>query len=356
MSDTPSPTEQAIAPVSAVPHAVARLARTMGRFDGPPDMDGKLRLATELSKARFILPPRYRNNPGDVLALIYHAQTLDIGVATAWENLVFNPDGVGAMRARLMHGLVIRAGHRLVPVHVDSMRVRMRLIRCDGGTSGGAAWTLAEAQRAGLAARDNSPWRPYSEDMLWARCMSRVCRRYASDVIMGFYVPEDLVDAGGGPPVDDLAPHDLSVITDVDGNPLPAPDVEELLRDLDTLTFAELVNRRKMAEEEGKLGAFAGAIDGIHFMVEELLFDHITRAAAREGIAAPGGHQQPAAAPAGNPTAGQPPQVVDLDVLDAPVGSGARLPCGCAPADVLASGGHGDGCTGTSDTTPAGER
>jgi hypothetical protein len=63
----------------------------------------------------------------------------------------------------------------------------------EGGQSVGTArFSIKEAEHAGLASKDN--WRKYASDMLFARALSRGCRRYCPDVFGGItaYVPEDL--------------------------------------------------------------------------------------------------------------------------------------------------------------------
>lgn len=51
------------------------------------------------------------------------------------------------------------------------------------------AWTLADAQRAGLT-KDN--WQRYPQAMLKARCMAQICRAVYPDVIAGLYDPDEI--------------------------------------------------------------------------------------------------------------------------------------------------------------------
>lgn len=333
---TPSPPAAVQDPPSA-PQG-GELRRLMGRYSGPRDLDGQLRLAARLARARHALPEQYRDNDGDILALMQHAISLDIELPVAWDNLVFNVQGVGGMRARLMHALVLRAGHKLHPVHVSPTKVRMYLHRGDGRPSGGAQWTLVEATENGLLGKTKSPWPGYGEDMLWARCTSRTVRRWAPEVLLGFYEASELDDI----PADEIGPADMSTaMVDVDGNPVPAPDVVDLLKDLDGASLEEIRERWQIAHQEGMLGAFAGVVDGLHMTVQELLLDRGTDAEAREQRSV--GHiPKPAARAAARATAEQ--AQVEVQDLDLPAGEGAALPCGCSPADVLANGAHGPAC------------
>lgn len=352
------------------PEAAPRLRQLMGRYSGPRDLDGQLRLANRLSTAKRAIPWQYRDNEGDLLALIQHAIALDIELMVALDNLHFNQAGVGGMRARLMHALVLRAGHRIDVLHADDKRVRMRLTRGDGKPGGHAQWTIAEAQAAGLVKLDKDcGWRNYPADMLWARGISRVSRRWAPEVIMGFY---EVTELDAIP--DDLDPVDLSTaVADVDGNLLPAPDVERLLADLDTAGSDEIRKRWRIASEEGMLGAFGGTIGNVHHTVEEILFDRGTAAQEREEAerkraskqarepegkqdSLPDGKQEgeqrdffptmvdgERAGPANNRFYRE-PDTATVPADQAPAGQGDRLDCGCNPAAVLASGRHEAGC------------
>lgn len=323
-------------------HQPHRLRPLMRRYSGPRDMDGQLRLAANLAKARIAIPRMYRDNSSDLLALMQVAISLDIELPVAWDNIHFNEEGVGGMRARLMHALVIRAGHQLTPVHVDEKLVRMHLQRTDGGVSGSAKWSRAEAVGAHLFDKTRSPWQPYPVDMLWARCTSRVCRRYAPDVILGFYEIGELDDI----PTDDaMDPVDLStVMHDVDGNLVPAPDVVALLTDLDVAPLAVIQNRWRLADEEGLKGAYAGNIDGVDHTVEEILYTAGLKAKAREEAEQ---GKQPDAERAAQQLAAAAASVTAVapSVLDEPAGTGDRLLCGCRPAAVMAGGKHEEGCT-----------
>lgn len=341
--------EQAADAVKApAEHRAPRLRQLMARYNGPRDMDGQLRLATQLAKAKYALPWQYRDNPGDLVAIMQHALALDIQLSVAWDNIHFNEKGAGGIRARLMHALVLRAGHEIQLVHLDDKRCRMRLKRCDGKPGGGAQFTALEASQAGLFNRTGSPWTHWGQDMLWARCMSRLVRRWAPEVILGFYEVSE-IDDDGGPDRDAVDPVDLSTaMTDVDGNLTPAPDVVELLKDVDVLTLAEIRKRMAQAHEEGLMGAYAGTIDGIAHTVGEILFDKGTEAEARETAARREASRATAAAMAAVATAGQPGDEpagpAPASAEDAPAGTGEKLACGCNPAAVLADGNHEKGC------------
>ncbi len=344
-----------------------RLRVMMGRYTGPLDIDGQLRMSEQLAKARTALPYRLRENPGDIFALMQHAISLDIQLPVAWDNLVFNPDGVGGMRARLMHALLIRAGHHVQPVHADDKIVRMFLRRCDGMPSGGAQWTIAEAVKNRLVDKDRSAWIGYPGDMLWARCMSRLARRWAPEIVLGFYAAEELGDITADHVDEGLDPADTrTAMRDVDGNLVPAPDVVALLKDADVADLKRLRHLWERAGQEGLMGAYAGVVQGVQLSVRDLLFDLMSAAEDKTPRTA-----------AGVPM----PEPVDLDAVtaqaaqvaaraeipdavpddptptgggspaaeDAPAGTGQKLTCGCWPEAVAANGDHEPGCTRDAD-------
>ncbi len=53
------------------------------------------------------------------------------------------------------------------------------------------SFTIEQAQRAGLAQKDN--WRKTPEDMLFARTLSRGGRRNCPEVILGIYLPDEVI-------------------------------------------------------------------------------------------------------------------------------------------------------------------
>lgn len=361
-----SVTMTAIAPVSAPPvplHPTLDIPPPLRQqlirgYTGPLDLDGKMRFVDYLARATNI-PPLYRDNPSNLLVLIEHAQALNIAPAIAWKNIHYNADGVPGMRAVLMHALVARAGHKIVPVHVDERLVRLHLHRTDGMPSGSAKWSVAEAVRARLDTRDRSPWGPYPEDMLWARAISRVTRRYAPDITEGMY---EWAELDSIPTVDDdQDPTDLWTTRDLDGNLTVAPDVAELLHDLDMLTPPEIRQRWVQASEEGKLGSYGGTIGDIQHTVEEILWGAgmaaTEREREREQIAATVPAESPEQAPPadGDPAAqpGAPEFTLRLPIdeqpaptlLDQQAGTPGQLDCRCDVTAVLATGQHEKSCT-----------
>jgi len=85
------------------------------------------------------------------------------------------------------------------------------------------AWTLEDAKRAGIGAKDT--WRQYPRQMLRARVISEGVRTVYPAVLCGFYTPEEVSDFAPGP-------QSMPSVT-VEPEPLPAlaaapvPQVDE---------------------------------------------------------------------------------------------------------------------------------
>lgn len=300
-------------PVQQIP-AVEKIRRMVAGYDGPRDIDGQLRLAESLARAHTALPPMYRDSSGDILAGIYNAIALDIPVMSALHHLFYGGGGRAGMSAALMQALILRAGHSIA-IEADNMRATGILTRCDGRPDGTAEWTITEAAVAKLTL--NETWLQYPSDCLYARCLARLARRYAADVVLGFgYVPEELSSGV----VDEPAANAGTVERPVD------PEVAEFLADVDTLTYAETVKKMHAAKDGGLDGRYAGDVGGSPLTVMQVLVNHATL---------PGTGRETSA----------PVVVSEVPADEAPAGEGT-LDCGCLASVVASTGSHvPDVCT-----------
>jgi len=180
-----------------LPRAYARPEPTwrVGHYDGPTDPAGRLTEARFL--ATGIVAPIYRNNPGACHSLLLKAQALDIPEATALENIHWHVAiGKGSTSAQLMAALLRRHHYEFKVTDESPDRVAMTFYRIVAGRRrrlGTVEWAILEAVGAGLTWRDL--WRHYPTDMLWARCLMRGARRYASEVGTGMaYTVEEVAD------------------------------------------------------------------------------------------------------------------------------------------------------------------
>jgi hypothetical protein len=300
----------------------ARLPRDLARPERgwlPGHYDGPTNIRDRRAEARLwaagLVPAIYQGNPGGCYSLLYRAQALDIPVAEAFDNLYWNPTaGKGSVSAQLMAGLLRRAGYDYTTTTETTERVEMVFYKTTTGRRrrlGKVTWTIMEAVVAGLEWREL--WQHYPADMLWARCLMRGARRYASEVATGLaYTREELTD-----------------MTAVEADPAAvSPDVQRLLEEATTAgtTAAQIKDDiARRARRAGLLEHDTG--DGRPLgLVLGTLYGQVR---AREVDEATGQvDEQPAAA---QRLAGDGP-----------------LECGCPAQLVLRSGGdvHLDGCHG----------
>ena len=147
-----------------------------------------------LSGTDFV-QPGMRNNIPAILACVAMGRELGIGDMVALRSIHII-DGKATFSAELMVQLVRRAGHSIMgEVAEGSASVKGR--RADNGDEMSVTWTMAMAERAGLAAKQN--WKKYPEAMLWARAVSQLCRMLFADCFAGAtYTTEELGDADTG--------------------------------------------------------------------------------------------------------------------------------------------------------------
>jgi hypothetical protein len=132
-------------------------------------------------------------NEQKILMILLAAQELGIKPMMALNGGLWNIQGKIEISARLMNSMIRRAGHSIIVKEINSQKCVLEGKRADSGDTFTAQFTIEEAQRAGLTSRD--VWRKYTEDMLYARAMSRLARRLFPDVIGTAYVEGEI----GGP-------------------------------------------------------------------------------------------------------------------------------------------------------------
>jgi hypothetical protein len=135
-----------------------------------------------------------RGKPDDVTLIMVKGHEVGLPPTVALSK-IFIVDGKPSMAADTMKALVVRAGHRMWKIHKNEERATVGYQRRrDDGTWGPeqtVTWTMEDAKRAKLAAKDN--WVQYPRHMLWARAVSEAAVEEFSDVLGGMtYTPEAL--------------------------------------------------------------------------------------------------------------------------------------------------------------------
>lgn len=179
--------------------------------------------ATTIANTK-IVPSVFRGKPDEVIAVSLLARDVGRGLMWGLRYVYISPEGKTAMYAEGMISLVRAAGYDIWPIETTDRNAKVGWVR--GARSGEIEYTLAQAVKAGLctlnddgSARSRSqngkplPWETYTEDLLWARVISRTCRRVYSDIIGGMsYVPEE-IGARVDPETGEVTAPDVTTIT-----------------------------------------------------------------------------------------------------------------------------------------------
>ena len=170
----------------------------------PRQAEVTMALAKALAGAGM-LPYALRNKPSDVLLVMLTGRDLGIPPTFAL-NLIYVVDGHPTLSAKLQLALLRRSGHKVEEIECSPERVTLRGTHAVTGDVVTATYTYAEAEKATytsweggegekrrkvtkrLVEKDN--WQ-YREDMLYARCSSRLARRLDPMATGGMYAPED---------------------------------------------------------------------------------------------------------------------------------------------------------------------
>lgn len=178
----PDATETSLVPVEHAATAVI----------GPPNPAewGALKEQIEFIVRANALPAALRGKPADLMLVMLTGRELGIGPVQAISK-IHVIDGKPSMSAELMLALVLRNGHEATIERTDNEACVIVARRRGAERSTTFSFTIQDARDAGLAVKD--VWKKYPANMLWARCVSKMCRMVFPDVMMGVsYVPEEM--------------------------------------------------------------------------------------------------------------------------------------------------------------------
>lgn len=135
------------------------------------------------------VPQAFRGKVPEILACVATGRALGLADMTSLRGInVIN--GKATFSAELMDAVVRAHGHSITGTVTDTAAT-VRGKRADNGDAMEATFTIEMAERAGLL---SSPaWKKHPDDMLWARAVSKLCRRLFADCFAGAtYVPEEV--------------------------------------------------------------------------------------------------------------------------------------------------------------------
>ncbi len=238
---------------------------------------------TVIANTDFV-PKGIRGNVPAVLACVARGRSMGIPDMVALNGIsIIN--GKATLSAELMVAIVREHGHSITgEVTTTSAKVRGR--RRDNGDAMTAEFSMAMAKEAGLLelTKDGkkTPWHRFPDDMMWARAVSKLCRRLFADCFAGgTYTDEEASDLTADEVLDDR-PADSPIQPDVDagdgGSPqTPSPPYEPLPDEADVPGNAILA----AGEHEGKTlqQVYDLGDDGIDYL--KRLLAHWTENSAR---------------------------------------------------------------------------
>lgn len=127
-----------------------------------------------------------------IFMVLLAARELGVSPMLALNGGIWNISGKIEISARLMNGLIRRAGHSIKIIVSNDTHCTLLGTRTDGD-SFECSFDMEDAIKAGLAG--GNVWKKYPADMLYNRCMSRLARRLFSDVIGNSYVEGEIREA-----------------------------------------------------------------------------------------------------------------------------------------------------------------
>jgi hypothetical protein len=146
-------------------------------------------IAIKLAQTSFV-PTTMRGKPDDITAAILAGQELGLQpMATLRSMDVIQ--GVPALRAHAMRGLVQSKGHKVEVVEASPTKVVMRGKRKGERDWQTVEWPIQRAAQLGLTGK--AEWKKQPQTMLIARATGELCRLIAADALYAMpYAAEEL--------------------------------------------------------------------------------------------------------------------------------------------------------------------
>lgn len=146
-------------------------------------------LATALCKTAFA-PKHFRDNPGDSTAAIMAGDELGLSPLASLRS-IYVIHGTPSMYAKTMVALVQSKGHEVWTESTSDAAVTVCGRRRGSDKVERAEWKIDRARKAGYTS--NQKYASNPQEMLYAKAASEVCKKIASDVLLGIpFTVEDI--------------------------------------------------------------------------------------------------------------------------------------------------------------------
>ena len=140
-------------------------------------------LAAKIAGTDFV-PAAFKGKPAAVAGAILFGRELGLPPMTTLKN-TYVVHGTPDLSAEAQRALVLAAGHEIEFEEVTATRCKMRGRRTGSEVWTQAAYTMDEAKQSGDFAK-NGNYKTRPQEMLIARCTSRLCSMIFPDVTGGF--------------------------------------------------------------------------------------------------------------------------------------------------------------------------
>lgn len=212
----------------------------------PATWDASWKLAQRIAATPFV-PGALRGRPEAVLACVLYGAELGLGPMQSLSS-IHVIDGRPAAAPELMRALIARHGHRLDVTESSDERCALHGQRADTGAEATVTWTMADAQRAGLAGK--GAWKTYPRAMLLARATSELARMLFADVVAGLsYTPEEVASIAGT----DWSTVDDATVVDAELIDPPPDQVAETFARVKATAGTDVADTlRQLADQEGR--------------------------------------------------------------------------------------------------------
>lgn len=169
--------------------------------------EGEMKTIKEAAKAAVVSTLFRGKNEETAVAIALYARELGLPIMQCLLGGMHIINGVAELSVRMLNSLIRKSGHHLHCLKCDANVCILKGIRGDTKEECHVSFTIQEAEAAGLTGKDN--WKKWTQDMLYARALSRLGRRLFPDVIGNTYVEGEV--SGTDPKKENLHPADVEI-------------------------------------------------------------------------------------------------------------------------------------------------
>lgn len=141
-------------------------------------------LAAKIARTPFV-PRAMAGNAPAVAAAILTGREMGLGPMASLRGIDVI-EGKPSLTAPMLAARILAAGHRIEWKSATDQRATVRIERHDGLSEAEVTWTIADAQRAGLASK--KVWQQYPRHMLQHRALTEAAGMACPDVALGLDV------------------------------------------------------------------------------------------------------------------------------------------------------------------------